>query len=104
MDFSTRLKELLRDRQLLQKDFATAINIAPSTVGNYTQGTREPDFETLKRIASYFHVSLDYLLGNEINSVESEAENELLQLYRILDDKQKAFLLEQAKFLVGRQI
>lgn len=104
MDFNTRLKELLRDRQLMQKEFAAEINIAPSTVGNYTQGTREPDFETLKRIAAYFHVSVDYLLGSELNHTESEEENELLQIYRILDDSQKAFLLEQAKFLVRRRI
>jgi transcriptional regulator with XRE-family HTH domain len=34
-----------------------------STITNYEQNDREPDYETLIKIAKYFEVSLDYLLG-----------------------------------------
>ena len=48
MDFASRLKELLHDRGIAQKDFANGIDIAPSTAGNYVRGLREPDYETLR--------------------------------------------------------
>ena len=63
MDFGLKLKSLLVDHHLSQKEFANSINIASSTAGNYIRGEREPDYNTLKVIASYFQVSTDYLLG-----------------------------------------
>ena len=47
MDFASRLKELLSDRNISQRDFASKIDIAASTAGNYIRGVREPDYETL---------------------------------------------------------
>ena len=44
---------------------AKALGISPVTYNRYECGQREPDFHTLKRIARFFHVSLDYLLGND---------------------------------------
>lgn len=103
MDFVSRLKELLHDRDMTQKDFANGIDIAPSTAGNYVRGLREPDYETLKRIASFFHVSTDYLLGAESEKAEDSAENELLLVFRALGPTQKELLLEQGKLLLKRQ-
>lgn len=70
MDFGMRLRELLHDKNISQKEFAAEIGVAPSTVGNYVNGQREPDYRTLKRIAHYFHVSTDYLLGLEYGAVK----------------------------------
>lgn len=100
MEFGDRLKELLSDRQLSQKDFATALNIAPSTIGNYIRQLREPDYGTLKRIASYFQVSTDFLLGINLDIAQDNSESELLQIYRVLDPKQKLLLMQQAKLLM----
>jgi transcriptional regulator with XRE-family HTH domain len=58
-----RLKSLREDKDLLQKDIAKAIGISDRTIGMYEQERREPDIETLKKLADYFDVSLDYLLG-----------------------------------------
>jgi len=63
MDFSTRLTALRKQKKLLQADLANKIGIARATYGAYEQGTRQPDFETLEKIADYFDVSTDYLLG-----------------------------------------
>lgn len=103
MDFASRLRELLHERDMAQKDFANGIDIAPSTAGNYVRGLREPDYETLKRIASFFHVSTDFLLGVEIEKADDSAENELLLIFRALGDAQKELLLEQGKLLLKRQ-
>ena len=62
MSFGDHLRTLLEERSMTQKELAHHLNIAPSTVGSYVQNTREPDFSTLKSLAAYFHVSIDYLL------------------------------------------
>ena len=61
MNFSEKLRLLIDEENITQKQFANDSNIAPSTIGGYVQGISEPDFETLKRIALYFNVSADYL-------------------------------------------
>ena len=61
--FAKRLKQLRAERNLLQKEVADYLGITTSAYGFYEQGEREPSLETLKRLADYFAVSVDYLLG-----------------------------------------
>lgn len=61
--FSERLKELRQLRGLTQKDFAQEFNISSGTIGNWESGARLPDYATLIKIAKYFNVTTDYLLG-----------------------------------------
>lgn len=58
-----RIKELREARGEMQKVIAKALGIAPSTYSQYETGKREPDYSTLSKIADYFDVSVDYLLG-----------------------------------------
>ncbi|MBR4212127.1 MAG: helix-turn-helix transcriptional regulator, partial [Oscillibacter sp.] len=58
-----RIKEARMARGLSQKDFAAIVNIAPNTLSQYETGKREPDLKTLSKLADYFGVSVDYLLG-----------------------------------------
>jgi len=62
-DFATRLRGLRNSRGLRQKDLALQLGLAQTTIANYEQKSRFPDERTLGRIADYFDVSLDYLLG-----------------------------------------
>lgn len=57
------LAELRKDKHLLQKDLADFLKISVGTVSNYETGAHEPDFETLCKLADFFQVSTDYLLG-----------------------------------------
>ncbi len=61
----TRLKELRKEKGLLQKDVAEKFEVATSTYSYWEQGKFEPDSETLKKLADFFGVSVDYLLGND---------------------------------------
>lgn len=56
-----RLKQLRGDRT--QAQMAALLGLARETYRNYETGQREPDQETLIRMARYFEVSVDYLLG-----------------------------------------
>lgn len=58
-----RLKELRNEKDILQKDVANYLNITTSAYGFYEQGKRTPDSETLTKLANFFEVSVDYLLG-----------------------------------------
>lgn len=63
MRFSDRLKSLRKDMDLTQEEFASKIDKNRSTIAGYETERKEPDHETLKKIADFFNVSVDYLLG-----------------------------------------
>jgi len=62
-----RLKELRRERHISQLKLALDLNINQNTISRYENMEREADYETLIKIADYFDVSLDYLLGRVDN-------------------------------------
>lgn len=61
--FGERLRELRTEKQLSQSEFAKQVRLTKSAVNMYERGEREPSFEVLEKIADYFNVDLDYLLG-----------------------------------------
>ena len=58
-----RLKELRLKRGLTQAEVAKHLKVDRTTLTKYETGEREPDLENLLTLASYFDVSVDYLLG-----------------------------------------
>jgi len=50
---------------LTQLELAKEIAIARPTITNWERGIREPSFDTLIKLAEFFDVSADYLLGRE---------------------------------------
>ncbi|MCI2019988.1 MAG: helix-turn-helix domain-containing protein [Lentilactobacillus buchneri] len=63
--FAERLKQLRKEKSgLTQEMVAKQIGIAKTTYSAYEQGKRQPDYDTLNRLAKYFNASVDYLLGN----------------------------------------
>ena len=63
MEFHERLRYLIDCEEMKIKDLAAKLHLAPSTLGNYVQGTREPDYDTLRRIADYFGGALTICWG-----------------------------------------
>lgn len=100
MKFGKLLKELLSIHNLTQKQLAAALDLSPSALGNYIQGSREPDFETLIRIADYFQVTTDFLLGHSIEPPVSQEEKLLLHIFRRLTNDQQEFYLEQGQIFI----
>ena len=58
-----RIKSLREDRDLRQIDVAAAVGIDQRSLSNYETGKTNPDSETVIRLAAFFGVSCDYLLG-----------------------------------------
>ncbi|WP_289132832.1 helix-turn-helix transcriptional regulator [uncultured Bacteroides sp.] len=62
-NFTDRLQALKMERSLLQKDIAQAAEISLRTYQRYESGERLPDTDVLSKLADFFNVSTDYLLG-----------------------------------------
>ncbi|GIP62868.1 hypothetical protein J32TS6_14230 [Virgibacillus pantothenticus] len=72
--FHNKLKALRHKSNKTQKELAQELNIGQSTIAMYENGKRKPDTKTLKKIADFFNVTVDYLLDNEVNSQFTEEE------------------------------
>lgn len=69
--FSIQLKKLREGAGLSQQAFADKFGVAQSTVGGWEAGKREPNFQTIIRLADFFHVTTDELLGASISCDEN---------------------------------
>ena len=85
MSFAERLQELREDKGISRKDLAASLNITVSALGMYEQGRREPNMEMLIRLADYFNVSLDFLVGRSFNEDETRRIMEALHLKNEID-------------------
>ena len=105
MTFGERLKQLMDDRNITQRQISKELNIAVTTLNGYANDYREPDFLTLSLLANYFNVSADYLLGISTVPIMSDIAGNhdaqrLLYFYQCLSPEMKSLLIEQAKLLL----
>ena len=63
-----RLKELRFQNELTQAQFAQALGVAQQTVGGWEKSNSSPNYDLLNKIADYFNVTTDYLLGRDMQT------------------------------------
>ena len=61
--FNDILAELRGDSQILQQEIADLLNVSPGTISNYETGKHMPSLDAVVRLADYFDVTTDYMLG-----------------------------------------
>lgn len=61
--FAQKLKEARKSMGYTQIEAAINLNIPNTTLANYELGRTEPDIETLGKLADFYEVSLDWLIG-----------------------------------------
>jgi len=110
-----RIKSLRYEANLTQEQFGKIFGLAKSTVSQYESGSSRPDDELKKKFATYFNVSLDWLLGltderHSVNMVKEtqvkyEAKStsnpmldDLLKKVPDLTDEEKESLAEHLEF------
>lgn len=76
--FSERLTQLREDRGLKRQEVADALEISRASLEYYEKGQRKPDIEVAARIAKYYGVSTDYLVGVSAAQVTA-SDNETLK-------------------------
>lgn len=104
-----KLKTLREQNSLTQRSFAEHLNVSHGAIGMWETGKRDPDIETLIKIADYFGVSIDYLVGhtnepyiitNPAPSDEyTDAEKRVIAAYRTLVPGMQDYILEMIEKL-----
>jgi transcriptional regulator with XRE-family HTH domain len=83
MDFGERLRWCRDKKGLTQKFVAEKIGVKNNTLSSYESGKRQPDYETLKKLADLYEVSIDYILTGEDQQGSSD------EMWKELLDPQK---------------
>jgi transcriptional regulator with XRE-family HTH domain len=105
MDIGTRIRLLREEHNLTQSEFGKIFGIGKSTVSMYENNKSVPDDELKTKIADYFDVSLDWLMGRSsirnpykcIGKAEKIKESEYKQILSNEDLKFIEKLLEKLK-------
>ena len=103
-EFHNIFKSLRQAQGYSQTDLADALDISRSSISMYENGNREPDFETLEKIADFFHVDTDYLLGRKktavVNSKKEPYEPTYEDIQSLIARNGKALTLEQKRDII----
>lgn len=101
-----RLKELRKLNKLNQTEVANILNVAQTTYGGYETQTSEPNIETLTKLANYYNVSLDYLVGRDFSNdigYLTQQEKEFLKTYLQLNAQNRIKIAGYALGLLAGQ-
>ena len=103
LTFGERLRQLREERNLTQKAIAGIIGISPRMVSFYESGAHFPREEgTLLKLAQFFGVSTDYLLGySDVRCVEQLRK--LNQAFQGLPEAERESLMDYLDFLFAKQ-
>ena len=63
---SKNLKMLMKGQDLKQQELAEEIGISQSAISSWLSGKKEPSIESLWKLADYFDVSIDELVGRKL--------------------------------------
>jgi len=97
MNMGERLRELRLRRKISQEEVARHIGITRSAYSHYEINNRQPVYETLIKLAAFFDVSLDYIIGGTQPAARSDAPSpnampdtrEILTLLQKLNHEQR---------------
>lgn len=95
-----KLKELRRKFNVSQQQLADVIGVSQQSINKYENHNVEPDIATLKAMANYFNVSIDYLVGYDKSEQSESANDELLRIYNLMTPEQKRIFLEQGRAFI----
>ncbi len=106
-----RLKELRNKKKMTLKELSNAVGLSPQVLSRYELGQTQPDFSTLIKLAKFFGVSADYLIGIDVENlierppyeITDKQTLDIMKLCKVMTEIQKAqvfgyvvALLEQA--------
>ncbi|MBE2905366.1 helix-turn-helix transcriptional regulator [Anoxybacillus flavithermus] len=93
-----RLKRLRLEKKLTQEELGKKINVTKVSISGYENGNRTPDTETLQKLADFFNVTTDYLLGRTDDPNPPESDNEELGTLARINQLIKEYGIEQMGF------
>lgn len=105
-----RLRALRKEKGLTQTDLGNLLGITVSAYGNYELGQREPSIEMLIKLADYFGVSVDYLIGHDSTTDQefkikkaapiTDADSKFIESYLNADDETKNIVQKSSAAII----
>ena len=109
MDVGDRIRILRERKGLSQKHLAYKLGMPNQSLSNYERGYREPPADVLKKLADFFEVPVDYLLGRDTFVYSKNSPRNLKEFLDngtftyddiVLDDKDMETIRQMVEFVV----
>ena len=71
MSFGSNLERIRKDRKISQAKLGTVLGLTQQMISSYEKDLSSPNIEVLTKIADYFNVSIDTLIGHVVNKPEA---------------------------------
>ncbi len=101
MTLGERLKQLRKNSGLTQEQFAKKLGATRGALSNWEIDNSTPDNEMLKKIADFFKVTTDYLLGRDEKIIDYSPLNKFIEDYERLPEKDRK---EAIKRLINKAL
>lgn len=95
------IRKLRKEKNLTQEELAEIVNVTKATINSYELGRTEPNIDILIKLADYYNVTLDYLVGRENENLLTKYFNEKKQLLKIAEQLNKDNLLKVLIYATG---
>ena len=113
METGNIIRDLRLERNLMQKELASKIHIAPNTLSQFEKGKDRPSYEVLLALANFFECSTDFLLGrsDDLGNITIHTEKpaplppdtqELVNIYQALSPAHRSQILEYARYFAEK--
>ncbi len=86
-EYRNRIRDLREDHDLRQVDVANATGIDQKTLSNYETGKTNPDSYAIIRLAEFFQVTTDYLLGYSASNIKTS--HDILEILECMEKNLK---------------
>ena len=103
------VKELREEKNVSQEALAIAVETSQRNIGRWENGENEPSYKQLIKIADFFQVTLDYLIGREDDfgiiqgkTELSYREQKLLSAFSQIDDDEKDKIIEDFEYFANK--
>ncbi|MFW9968593.1 MAG: helix-turn-helix domain-containing protein [Candidatus Odinarchaeota archaeon] len=105
MNLSYRLKKLREEKGITTREISKIFNVSKSTISNYENDIRKPDYEMIKRLAEFYDVSTDYIIGNtDDRNIEVMKDNDIPEILRNVGYEEINIIKEAKKKLTTEEI
>jgi len=98
-----RLKDVRKSRNISQKKLGDIIGVQKTTISLYESDKSNPNDSVKEKIAKYFNISLDYLIGVIDDPVPFYAKDEFLRLPSNATEEEKFMLSEMLNYIEYRR-
>lgn len=103
MEFTDRIRDLLKNKNVTQKQFFEDLQLGKNTFKNWETNNTIPSGVVVVNIAKYFNVSTDYLLGYENIEEKTDKETTLNKVFKTLSDKEQDEVIAYMGFVKERR-